>query len=50
MKQEKKTDKLKSALRENLKKRKQQSRRFKQNDGDKEPVMKLRDRDLTTDQ
>jgi len=50
VKQEKKTDKLKSALRENLKKRKQQSRRFKHNSGEKVPVMKLRDRDLTTDQ
>jgi len=49
MKPENKNDKLKSALRDNLKKRKQQSRRFKQGEGEKTPTMKLRDRDLSTD-
>ncbi|MDJ0614476.1 MAG: hypothetical protein QNJ29_12465 [Rhizobiaceae bacterium] len=49
MKEEKKSEKLKSALRDNLKKRKQQSRRFKKGDGDSEVSMKLRTRDFSTD-
>lgn len=50
MKQEKNSDKLKSALRDNLKKRKQLSRRFKKGDGDQEHSMKLRKRDFSADQ
>jgi len=49
MKEEKKRDKLKSALRDNLKKRKQQSRRFKQGEGEKEHSVQLRHKDLSAD-